>query len=124
MLRRTLLIAGIASLIAGCESSLHPISRVAPAPETVQLMGVVRYPGGAVVPLAFVSVLASATDTTSADSMGVFHLAVPFGGDSLLLAAYARPLGGITVGTAFTYLRLLPDKDRVLNVVLDRFQPI
>ena len=123
MLRRALLIAGIASLIGGCGNSLHPISRVAPAPEFVQLTGVVRYPNGAVASRAFVSVLAGATDTTSADSMGVFHLSVPFGGDSLLLTAAARP-DGITVGTAFTYLRLLPDKDRALDVVLDRFQPI
>jgi len=123
-LRKIFLIAGVVSLIAGCGNSLQPISRVAPAPEFVQLTGVVRYPGGAVASHAFISVLAGATDTTSADSIGVFHLTVPFGGDSLLLSAYARPLGGITVGTAFTYLRLLPDQDRFLSVVLDRFQPI
>ena len=123
---RIVLIAISALMLASCSNSMHPISRVAPAPEFVQVTGVIHYRSGAAAPFSHLSVIAGvfATDTTSADSLGRYHLTLPFSGDSVTILATQPPPTGIVVETDYNLVKVLPDVDRVLDIVLSRAQPI
>jgi hypothetical protein len=110
----------------GCSTSTQPIDRLAPAPARVTISGVVRYSTGAPAPFTRIVPLTAASDTTSADSLGNYSLSLPYSGDSVTvsLAQGDYRSGGVSIGTWYDWIKLLPNRSQKLNLVMRRFEPV